>query len=122
MKPPLQAGNNTKMSDLLPRMISGQISFTLAIDFGAGIQRMQQVVESVVKLLAAIARRPPAREAELLSKHVFKLSLAVGSRLIHKRLSLLTLPNGDIRRSDQVQIFVPLAVDVDEDQVKLVVA
>ena len=37
-------------------------------------------------------------------------------------LTLMMLPNGDIRRRDQVQVYVPPAVLVDEDHVKTIVA
>ena len=80
----VQAKNNTKVASLIPDIISGQINFTLSINFGAGLQRMHAVVKAVVKRLAVIVRTAPSVEAENFRRRLLQMSLRDGARLTEK--------------------------------------
>jgi hypothetical protein len=98
--------------------IAGQIHFALAINFGTGLLIFKTVLQLLVSSRVVVVRTPPPARAETFRRALMRLSLDRGPRLLEKRLVVGFLPNGDIRLRDRVQIYIPVGVPYDIDQVR----
>jgi hypothetical protein len=118
----ISAGIHKKTFALVDATISGQINFALSVNFGTGVGKFQQLLKDVVYSRVVVVHDPPPREADRYRKQLLTLCCRSGSRLVEKRISLCTLPNGDIRKRDVVEVYIPRGVQYDLDTVKEVVS
>ena len=93
--------------------VSGQVHLALAVKHVGGLISMQRIVRAVLQAICIVVRVPLLATSEVLSLLLLRLSLQSGSRLLHKRIVLLTMPNGNILRRDAVVILVRLGVPGD---------
>ncbi|CAK0829047.1 unnamed protein product, partial [Prorocentrum cordatum] len=101
--------------------ISGQINFSLAVNLGTGMQTFGRCVVAYVKDKLQIKRGEPPPDAVLYRKHLIRLCMARGSRLLAKRLCIQSLPNGDWRRRGVIEVYVPEGIDYDRTRIADVV-
>ena len=111
----IAAAHTKVFQELMGNLVSGQINFALALNEGTGILRFKDLVRAYVFEKLDVLRGSPPPEAAAYKRHVLRLCLARGARMVEKRLALLTLPNGDWRLRDTVQVYVPAAAVVDRD-------
>ena len=87
------AGVYTKVfSCLVPQAIKGQIHFARSLNFGTGVFRFSRHLHSFVRSRLRVERGEPPRDAQRYKRHLLRLCLARGGRLLQRRLSLRTLP------------------------------
>ena len=101
---------------------SGLVHFVLSINIGANVDTFTSLVEKIAFARAVVTREPPSAEAKAYKAQLLRLSMSSGSFLLKRRLALLTLPSGDWRKKDRVEIYIPPALTVDHEEVKKVVA
>lgn len=107
------AGIQTKtIGNMMKGTISGQLHFALAVNDGVGMHRFKRVLRELVVERLVIRRGRPAADAESFRRHVLRLCLARGSRLLERRLALWCLPNGDWRSQGVVEVYVPMHAEV----------
>jgi len=118
----MTTGVHSKTYDFVPECIRGQIHFALAVNVGTGLTTFQQALTNVVRSRLRIRRGSPPAGAIAYRKHLLRLCMSRGARLVERRLALVTLPNGDWRRQDCVEVYLPEGVDCDVEQIMVVVS
>ena len=114
----ITAGAYGKVFDEVSEDISGQIAFALAVNEGAGLALFRKHLRMQVRSKIVILRGEPSKEAVQYRQHLLKLAMARGPRLLQRKAALLCLPNGDWRRRDRIEVWIPARVtDVDEGQI-----
>ena len=114
---------HSKVFDLTSSEITGQIHFAISLNSGTGVTRFSKHLLAVVKQRLRIIRgQGPSEEAQRYRRNLLRLCLAQGGRLLQRRLSALTLPNGDWRVADEIQVYVPPGLEYDAQQVASTVA
>lgn len=116
------ASAHTKVFDLTPQEITGQIHFAKSLNFGTGVLRFSRLLRSVVRERLVVLRGQPSLECRLFQRQLLRLCLARGGRLAQKRLALMTLPNGNWARHDRIEVFVPPGLAYDRERIAAVVA
>lgn len=102
--------------------ISGQINFSLALNFGTNLCVFGALLQDYVKTHLVVKRGAPPDDAVRHRKHLFRLSMARGSRLLARRLALQLLPNGDWRKRGCVEVYMPDGVPYSHARIADVVA
>ena len=113
---------NKKTFATSPRAIQGQIHLAMALNFGTGMATWARLLRLIVFERVEILRGTPSCEAQAYRRQLLRLCLSRGSRLVEKRAALATLPNGDWRRRDAIEVYVPVGAVIDEGRIKHVVA
>lgn len=103
---------------LCERTISGQIHFALSVNFGVNLATWHRAVLDTIRARIHFTRTPPSEAAEKYRKALFRIVLSDGSRLLKKRLVLRTLPNGDLRRRDILEVYVPQGIEINEAELR----
>lgn len=101
--------------------ISGQVHLSLAVNLGTGMLMFGRLLRAFVRERLVVMRGRPPRAAQEYRQHLLRLCMARGSRLLAKRLYLSRLPNGDWRKREVVEVYVPEHVSVDRSRIAEVV-
>ena len=107
---------------LSPQTVAGQIHLSLALNLGTGMSKFAKAIRKVVAAKICFLRGSPGADADAFRRHLLRLCLARGTKLVAKKALLLTLPNGDWRRRDRIEIYLPEAIEVDRHRITSIVA
>lgn len=102
--------------------MSGMINFQLSLRDGTGMTRFRKLLQREVATTLKISHTPPSREAVAYTRHIIRLCMSRGSRLVDKIVSMRLLPNGDWRDPTCVEVCLPDGVVVDRAVLAEVVA
>ncbi|CAK0849733.1 unnamed protein product, partial [Prorocentrum cordatum] len=115
----LVAGCHGKTFAPVNPMIMGQIHWALAINEGTSFNRFQRIAKNIVKERIVFRQgwgplnlKKPLRD--IVAIYFGWLCAARGSRLLAKRLALSFLPNGDWRKTDCVEVCIPVGAAYDD--------
>lgn len=111
-----------KVFALCEEDIHGQIHWSLSLRFGTNMIRFGRLLEEYVKQKIVIRRGAPPAAAMAFKRHVLRLCLSHGPRLLARKLCLLQMANGDWRRKDEITVFLPDHAEYDANVVKATVA
>ena len=102
-----------KTMDLVSEHIAGLLHFALALETSTAMSQFRQALLQVISSRTLVIRHgtPPA-EAVAYREFILRLFGKSGSKLATRRYLLSTLLNGDWRKRDVIEVFVPAAFEV----------
>eukprot|EP00971_Amphidinium_carterae_P195205 3873604-Amphidinium_carterae.2 len=95
---------------LMPEMLSGLIHTALAMRVGGAMSCFRQCLRAEVESKLVIYYGEPSLESSLYRQHVMAMFVSSGANILTNQALLLSLPNGDWRVQDEVQVFLPLGM------------
>ena len=98
--------------------ISGLINCSLALSTGSSMEQFRSCLASVIAEKLQVVPGFPSPECEQHRDFMLSLFGSTGSKWELKKYLLERLPNGDWRRRDLIQVFIPPGVTYDEAAVK----
>ena len=111
---------HSKTFCLVQEHVHGLIHFSLSLNAGASMQRFRRSLVAVLtssKPIVILRGAPPA-DAEVFRHFILDLFCKTGTKVALRQYLLKRLPNGDWRRRDGVEVYVPPGLHVDEDQLQ----
>ena len=111
------AGAFKKSFQLMDSDVSGMINVALYLSMGPNMFLFRQTLTQLVASKLQIVRGTPTPEMHMYREHMLNLFCSAGRGLALKRFLLSKLPNGDWRRKDIIEVFIPPGLDFAREQV-----
>ena len=112
------AGISKTVFSMVEGTIEGQVNLSLALNHSTGMSVFAKLLRDHVMAKIVILRGAPSKEAECVRRQLMTLALSRGTRLVERRVSMRVLPNGDWRRRDRIEVWLPIGASCDELRVE----
>ena len=97
--------------------ITGQIHWALAFNHPMGRRYCKQLLRTILDEWLVIRRGSPPREAKDHLRSLLRLSLVAETYRYEKMFHMMCLPNGDCWKTGTIEVWVPIAVDIDRRRI-----
>lgn len=114
----MTAGTHKKVFQITSADISGQINLALSLNFGTGLSLFRKHLRQHIMQKVVVLKGDPPAECQAVRRHLLRLCCSRGPRLLQRKAMLMALPNGDWRRRDRIEVWVPnVGVEYDHSQI-----
>ena len=108
----------SKTFSLCEEQISGMVNLALCLSVGGNMVKFREALAEVVGARLVVLKGVPPPEVETHRRCILELFGQTGRNIAVRNYLLRTLPNGDWRKQDVVEVYVPATMDYDFDQLK----
>ena len=108
----------TKTFSLCEQHISGMVNLALSLSMGGNMGKFREALADVAASRLKVLKGTPPPEVEAYRSFVLQLFGQTGRNVPVKTYLLQALPNGDWRKQDVVEVYIPATMDIDKDRIQ----